>query len=161
SEPISSCCSKTMTSRPVLARACATARPTTPAPTTMISTSALIVTFGTEAALGSPLTADDRLQQPVMPQHCATRAKILIGRRALARVSTICAGRGKEIGSHLPLDYGAQPDGKQIRTLHEQRAYARLPASGRDRLSLHRGGPQPHATPSLQRDIDGSSSTVQ
>ena len=42
SEPISSCCSSTSTPWPAWARARATARPTTPAPTTMVSTSAVM-----------------------------------------------------------------------------------------------------------------------
>ena len=53
SDPISSCCSSTITSWPASASARATASPTTPAPTTMVSTSAVMNVSPARQALAS------------------------------------------------------------------------------------------------------------
>src|SRR5262245_42880141 len=109
SEPISSCCSRTMTSRPALAMACATARPTTPAPTTMTSISALIVTFGT---LGGVRRAADGRRCPAESQYCPgaapPRRKIFARQSGAAPIASLERLRLLPPGGiyHTRIDHG-------------------------------------------------------
>src|SRR5215470_708313 len=92
SEPMSSCCSKTTTSWPAALRVRATARPTTPAPTTMVSTSARMApragcrAIPTASLWQSSLRASKSMMGEASPNFPAPARSTVSGRRAIGHL---------------------------------------------------------------------------